>query len=449
MNLTDDFLKKIDALFAQKIPDQVYQRARIALLDYLAVSVAGTAGQKEHLDNYLRETDPEAGAIAAIGLEGKFVLKEAVFLNGLNAHALDLDDGVNEGIIHLGSPIFSVLLPLAQKYPVTLEKLLKAAIIGYETAFTVAASIQPRHKELGYHATGSCGVLGIALAVSYLLDFGAAERKNAFAAACVSAGAVLNVLDDGSELKPYNVAKAALQGLIACQMGKAGFAGPPDPLGGERGFLKMMTREEKTVLRQPLSGGRYAIEKTYTKPFAACRYCHPAIEAAIRIRRQYEIKPEAIDSVELRTYFWAVDRHDHTDIPGAASAKMSIPYGVALGLIKGKAGLNEYSEQYIADPAVQSLLSKITVVADPELTAIFPVKQAAVLNLRTKDGEQFTERIDEPKGEPENPLTAEEFEQRFIDLYAFAGRRETAARRVLDYVQTISGEQEFEYEQIS
>ena len=449
MNLTDDFLKRIEDLFAKEIPDRVYQRARIALLDYLAVSVAGTAGQADRLEKYLRETDPEAGSIAVIGMKRKFVLKEAVFLSGLNAHALDLDDGVNEGIIHLGSPLFSVLLPLAQRYPVTVEKFLKAAIIGYETAFTIARSIQPRHKELGYHATGTCGVLGIALAVSYMLDFNALERKNAFAVACVSAEAVLNVLDDGSELKPYNVAKASLLGLTACQMAKAGFNGPPDPLGGERGFLEMMTRDKKTVLSQPLSGGRYAIEKTYTKPFAACRYCHPAIEAAIRVRKLHQINPEEIDSVELRTYFWAVNKHDHIDIQGAASAKMSIPYGVALGLIEGKAGLKEYNEQYIADPAVQHLLSKITVIADPELTAVFPAKQVAILNLLTKAAKKFSERIDEPKGEPENPLTEEEFKQRFIDLYAYGGYTETTALGVLDYIQTVAPEQELKYEKFN
>ncbi len=112
MNLTDKFLNEIENLFAQTIPEHVYQRARMALQDYLAVTVAGTAAQAGQLDNYLRKTDPEKGPIRAVGLERSFSLKEAVFLNGLNAHALDLDDGVNEGIIHLGSPLFSVLLPL-------------------------------------------------------------------------------------------------------------------------------------------------------------------------------------------------------------------------------------------------------------------------------------------------------------------------------------------------
>lgn len=449
MNLTDKFLKEIENLFAKDIPEHVYQRARMALLDYLAVTVAGTAAQAEQLENYLRETDPENGAIGAIGLERSFSLKEAVFLNGLNAHALDLDDGVNKGIIHLGSPLFSVLLPLAQKYSVSVGKFFKAAIIGYETAFTVAISIQPRHKELGYHATGTCGVLGIALAVSYLLDFTGAERKNAFASACISATGVLNVIDDGSELKPYNVAKSALLGLIACQIAKAGFVGPPDPLGSERGFLKMMTRTDDTVLKQPLSGGRYAIERTYTKPFAACRYCHPAIEAAIKLKNRHVIKPAEIESVEVRTYFWAVNKHDHIDIPGTASAKMSIPYGVALGLIAGKAGLNEYSEKHIENPVVQSLLSKIAVISDAELTEIFPDKQVAIVDVLTRDGTRFSERIDQPKGEPGNPLTKEEFEQRFIEFYAYGGRTETAARRVLDYVQTMSPEQELNYEKFS
>lgn len=93
-------------------------------------------------------------------MKKKVGLKEATFLNGLNSRALDFDDGTNTGIIHLGSPIFSVLLPLAEKYHYSLDKVLKTAVIGYETSFTMAVSIQPLHKSLGYHATGTCGIFG-------------------------------------------------------------------------------------------------------------------------------------------------------------------------------------------------------------------------------------------------------------------------------------------------
>lgn len=443
MNLTDSFLNEIKTLYEAEISDHVFQHSKLALLDYLAVSIAGAKSQQDKLKTYIEVAEPEPGKFTVFGLDQKYNLKEAVFLNGLNAHALDLDDGVNEGIIHLGSPLFSVLLPLAQKYNVQSDKFFKAVIIGYETAFSVAVSIQPRHKELGYHATGTCGILGIALAVSYMLDFTEDERKNALATACVSATGVLNVLDDGSELKPYNVAKTALLGLISCQMALAGYKGPSDPIGSERGFLRMMTDKKNTVLRKPSSDGRYAVEKTYTKPYAACRYCHPAIDAAVRLSTKKDFDVAAIETVEVKTYYWAVDKHDHVEIPTVASAKMSIPYGVAIGFLKGKAGLAEYSEQYINEAGVRELLKKITVISDDELTDIFPEKTVAIVSVKLNDGSEFSEKIEQPKGEPENPLTQAEFEQRFVDLFIYGGKTEAEALSVLDYVRTLDAGVQF------
>ena len=88
------------------IPDDVMARARRSLLDYLAVTCAGAEFQKDKLEKYCAFARPEEGKFKAIGTGKNLVLKEAVFLNGLNAHALDFDDGTNSGIIHLGSPIF-------------------------------------------------------------------------------------------------------------------------------------------------------------------------------------------------------------------------------------------------------------------------------------------------------------------------------------------------------
>ena len=194
---------------------------------------------------------------------------------------LGFDDGTNSGIIHLGSPIFSLLIPLSQRYRVRVADLLKAAVLGYETSYTMAVSIQPGHKAMGYHATGTCGTLGAAVAAGYLLDF-EEERFQTFSAACMAASGMSKALDEGSELKPYNVAKTALLSLTALQMAKSGFQGPADPLGG-RGFLRMMTGKENIELKPLLLHGTYAVMKSYTKPDASCRYTHPAVEAAIRL----------------------------------------------------------------------------------------------------------------------------------------------------------------------
>ncbi len=417
MNQSIDFLKAIDGVWNQPVPETVMARARRSLLDYLAVTCAGARFQREKLDRYFAFAEPEQGAFRAIGTGRDLVLKEAVFLNGLNGHALDFDDGTNSGIIHLGSPIFSLLIPLCQRYGFSVDEMLRAAITGYEASYTMAVSIQPGHKAMGYHATGTCGTLGATLAAAYLLDFSEEERFQAFACACVAASGMLKVLDDGSELKPYNVAKTALLSLTALQLARSGFKGHSDPLGG-RGFLKMMTGKESVELQPVFLNGTYAIMKSYTKPYASCRYTHPAVEAAIHLRSR--VKPEDVESISIRTYDLAVSGHDHTEIPGSYSAKMSIPYATAAGLLFGKAGLQEFTEEAVQGAAVLDLTQKVKVSADAELSAVFPDVQAAVVTIRTKDG-TFTDRVDFPKGEPENPLDDREFRERYDGLMEYAG----------------------------
>lgn len=417
MNKSIEFLKMVDGVRNTPIPGAVMARARRSLQDYLAVTCAGAKFQQDKLERYYAFAQPEEGKFRAIGTGKDLALKEAVFLNGLNSHALDFDDGTNSGIIHLGSPIFSLLIPLSQRYGIGVDDMLKAAIVGYEASYTMAVSIQPGHKAMGYHATGTCGTLGATIAAGYMLGFSEEERFRAFAAACVAASGMLKVLDDGSELKPYNVAKTALLSLTALQLGKAGFQGHADPLGG-RGFFKMMTGREDVELKPVLLNGTYAIMKSYTKPYASCRYTHPAVEAAIHLRAG--VKPEDVEEIVIKTYDLAVPGHEHTDIPGSYSAKMSIPYATAAGLIYGRAGLQEFSEDAVRGEEILALTKKIHVEADSDLSAVFPGIQAAVVTVRTKDGE-YTDRVDYPKGEPENPLTDEEFRDRYDGLMEYAG----------------------------
>lgn len=433
-NITTEFLYEIGKVADNPIPIHVYDRAKQSLLDYLCVTIAGVHFQKEKIEKYLEFAEPESGKYTAIGLNKKFSLKETVFLNGLNGHALDFDDGTNSGIIHLGSPIFSLLLPLAEKYKISLDKLLRSAVIGYETSYTMAVSIQPGHKALGYHATGTCGVLGATIAASYMLDFTEEERFHAFATACVSATGMLKVLDDGSELKPYNVAKTALLALTSIQLAKAGFKGHPDPLGGNRGYFKMMTGRDDIELNPMLLNGTYAIQKTYTKPYASCRYTHPSVEAAIQLRNEYGLKAENVERIDIKTYSLAVSGHDHTDIPGPYSAKMSIPYSTAVGLIYGKAGLQEFSEEKVRDEIVLSLTNKINVVSDYELSNAFPGIQAAIMNIKTSDGKTVSARVDFPKGEPENPLSNEEFRNRYDGMMEYAGVVPNVSKEIFNIV---------------
>lgn len=431
MNVSRAYFDAIDEVAKQSIPQGVMDRARQSLLDYLAVTSAGAHFQGTKLAGYFDYAMPEPGVFKAIGTGKKLALKEAVFLNGLNAHALDYDDGTNSGIIHLGSPIFSLLIPLAQRYGKSVEQLLHAAVIGYEASYTMAVSIQPKHKALGFHATGTCGMLGATLAAAYMLGFSDEERYQAFAAACVSASGMLKVLDDGSELKPYNVAKTALLSLTSLQLAKAGFKGHEDPLGGYRGFLKMMAGDENVIVEPTMLNGTYAIMKSYTKPYASCRYTHPPVEATIHLRNQYGITPDIVKAIIVETYNLAVSGHDHAEVKGAYSAKMSTPYSTAVALAFGKAGLQEFEKDVLEDESIKALSKKVHVVSNEGLSNIFPEKQSAIVTIKTVAGD-YTERVDFPKGEPENPFTEAEFIERYESLMTYGGIKKEVYKSIYE-----------------
>lgn len=434
MNKTEAFINSIKAIENGELTDALRLRTKCALLDYIGVTLAGLKENREKVDVLSESFFDGEGQVYPIGINRAKSLNNAVFLNGLNGHALDFDDGTNAGIIHLGSPIFSVLLVLAQRYDFDGEALLKAAVLGYETSFTMAMTIQPTHKQRGYHATGTCGMLGIAMAVSKALSYTEEETYRAFSTAAVSATGTLKVLEDGSQLKPYNVAKAALLGLIATQMAKAGFEVADDSLSGVTGFLNQMYGSEDIQFVSPKLNGTYAIEKAYIKPYAACRYTHPSIDIAKELRATAELSAEDIESVQIKTYFLAVKKHDHTDIKGAASAKMSIPYNFAVTFITGKTGMDAFTNDCLDSQEVKNLTEKISVEADDEMTALFPEKTIATVVITTKDGRTFEGRSELPKGEPENPLTLEETIEKFKSLAVWGGKTEEQAEKIVKAV---------------
>ena len=186
----------------------------------------------------------------------------------------------------------------------------------------------------------------------------------------------------------------------------------------------MMTGKDEVELKPVLLNGTYAIMKSYIKPYASCRYTHPSVEAAIRMRSQ--VNPEDVECIDIKTYALAVFGHDHKEITGSYSAKMSIPYATAVGLIYGRAGLQEFSREVVNSEKVRSLTKKIDVKIDEELSLMFPQKQSAIVTIKTKNG-FFSERVDYPKGEPENPLTDEEFKMRYDGLMGYGGVKKSTS----------------------
>lgn len=401
--MTDLFISGLISLSTQCFSDVVSSRAKSVLLDYLGVVVGGK--------RYLEKNHPELIAIAPC----------EAFQNGFASHVLELDDGHRHGMIHLGASIVSAVLEVAKKEALKSEDVLRGIIIGYEVAVRCARAIQPGHKMRGYHVSGTCGTIGSAMGVAFACGYSKEQLKSILTCAVSSAAGVLEIQEQASELKPYNVGRAVMDGVLAAQIGKLAIPGPDDIIGGKRGFLAALTDTPHTEFLTDFTNDDYAIEGIYQKVHAACRHCHPAIDATIDMRNDLKLEPEQIDRIEVHTYKLAVGSHDHTDIRGISSAKLSTPFAVALAIVKGHAGYADYNVDNLNDYWIKNLTQKVSIVEDENLTAQSPAVRGARVTIYMKDGNEHEATCLYPKGEPENPLTQEDLEEKFRGLAMYGG----------------------------
>lgn len=404
----------VDYLFdkAATITDEIKAKAEACREDYLACTAAGAAKNRIHWERLLACT-PD-GPAELIGYGKKVDSKTAALINGFNAHALELDDGQRFAMIHLGASIISAIRAAADDLPIE-DKMFKIGIVmGYEAACRVAIAMQPSHKNRGYHTAGTCGTIGSAVGVAFALGMDKAQMKRVLTSAAGSAAGMLEIQEQKSELKPYNVGRAAMDGLTATYMGLTDYETPDDMFGGERGFFK--TFSDQWDLEKLVGPADYfEIERIYVKPYASCRHSHSAVEAAIKLYDNISIAD--IKAVEVRTYKLGVKGHDHTDIQGIASAKLSTPYAVAAGLLYGRADLSVFEP---LNEKIVNLAQKVKVIEDPDLTAESPKKRIAIVTVYFTNGTEQTARVDYAKGDPENPMTEEELAEKKRLLFAYS-----------------------------
>lgn len=409
-NIANTFILGIYSIALKNIGDGNIRLCRDSFLDYLSCWLGG-----RNLGWPARDSSMLMSSMA----------------KGYAAHVLELDDGHRRGAVHVGATVFSALMAVAEKERISYEDFLRGAIIGYEATVRLACAVQPGNKLRGYHATGTCGTVGAALGIAAALHYTEEQMNTTLAAAVTSAAGVLEMQEDDSDLKPYNVGRAAMDAVAAAYIGRTGLKGPKDALGGKRGFLKVMTDNPHTEYLTDFNGEKLCIQEIYQKIYAACRHAHPAIEAALALRNELQV--EDIESIQVYAYKLAVAGHDHTQILSVSSAKMSIPFSVAVALITGDAGLDAFTDETISDAAILALTKKVEVKEDKALTALVPAKRSSILTIRTKT-KAFTKQVDYPKGEPENPLSREELEEKFRTLAQYGGLTNEAINAVIQEV---------------
>ena len=409
-NLTEWF---VDYLFGKSavITKETEEKAAACKQDYMAVTAAGARKNESRWAEFLK-TVP-SGPAKLIGCDISTDERTAALINGFNAHSLELDDGQRFAMIHLGASVISAVHAAGDRFGFTEQAYRRGIIMGYEAACRVAIAMQPSHKKRGYHAAGTCGTIGSAVGVAFAMGLDKAQMKRVLTLAAGSSAGMLEIQEQGSEVKPYNVGRAAMDGLTAAYMGVTDYAVPDDMLGGERGFIRTFS-DAYDAEKLTEETGYFEIERIYVKPYASCRHSHSAVEAAIKLHAERDANDLALVLVE--TYKLGVQGHDHTDIQGIASAKLSTPYAVAAALLHGRADLTAFEP---LDPETVNLAQKVQVIENEALTKECPQKRIAIVTVTYQDGSRKVSRVDYAKGEPENPMTKAEMEEKERMLFAY------------------------------
>ena len=431
MNASQALLDHIDKLAKTKYLAEVVDQVRYCLIDYVGCVYAGSA---RSVYREVAQGLPE-GSARLLGLGKTANPLQACLVNGIFSHGEELDDGHRRAMMHLGAPIFSALLAAWDEAEVGgrlgEQRFIAAAVCGYQAAIILGQTLQPHHKLQGFHGTGTCGTIGAALAIGVLRGYTEKQMRATLALSATSGAGLLGVLDDGSQMKPYNVGRAAMDAYAAAQFGAAEPEPPEDILGGKRGFLRVFSGDAQEPQLLLPSEGEYLIQGVFRKPYAACRHCHAAIDAARAIAREPRFSADSVKSISIRTYDLGVFGHDCQRPANGSAAKMSTPFCVAAALLGYPLLPSTFTDERCVDEKLVRLAQTVAVVPDLLVTSWLPDRRGCIMRVEQTDGVVFEQTVEYAKGEPENPLTADELEQKFLTLCASSALPKEAAQGFL------------------
>jgi 2-methylcitrate dehydratase PrpD len=433
-----------------RVPRAARARTAELVLDLLGVAVRGSVAASSRAVHAVVASQPR-GNVTVLGaaipsVRGatphpmRSTAPWAAMANGASAHATEMDDVTTESSLHPGAAVIPAALAVAQERGCTGRAALEAIVAGYEVTIRIGNALGAASAyERGFHPTGVAGVFGAAVAAGKLLGLDAAGLGNAMGIAGTMASGSLAYLDDGAWTKRLNPAWAAHGGIVAAQLAATGFTGP-------RSAIEVALRGYTDAPRPSRVLDGLAIEdlqvmRVSIKPYGCCRYAHGLIDAALALRAE-GLRPADVASMRLGVLSggWALiaDPPERVRDPrNVVDAQFSAPYAAAAALVRGRAGLAEFSDETMRDEQIRSLLPKMECYRDDDLDAAYPRQWPAAVEVRTNDGRVLRRRVAHALGEPENPVPRDALVERFVEMVA-----RPSARQVADRILTLEAERD-------
>lgn len=413
---TNALLDMAEGLQDIALPDAVIHAATRHLLDTTGAILAGLRQDVSAAMMQVLAPSHVATGLSVPGSSLRLPPDAFALLTGTAGHGIELDDGYRQGTVHPGVAVVPALLAATQIRPVRGDDLLRALVIGYEAVCALAQAMHPGTRRQGFHPTSVAGPMGAAMAVGHILGLDRSQMQNALGIAASGAGGLFAFLSGGGDVKRLHGGQAARAGLLAAQLAQAGVTAPVGIIGAYSGFAQAFAAVppgSDLALHLPPKAG-FRMLDCYIKPYACCRHLQPALEAVIDLCTQHCLTLGDIHEVSIETYSIAA-HHAGLGWGDFASAQLSFPYVMALGLVHRRADLDLFGDIARRDSAIADVTRRIRVSASPRMDALYPRHRPARVTLKTPAGEVTCERM-EATGCQEMPLSDDLLQHKFHGL---------------------------------
>ena len=404
--------------YQQLSPEAVYQAKRF-LLDSIGCALGGYLQHDVKIALQVLDEIAGRGPATVIGTGKRIDAVSASLANALMIRCMDYNDIYwNQDPSH-PSDIFPAALACCERAKSDGRELIVGLVLGHEFEMRFCETAFPGIRERGWHhATLTAFVSPIV--AGRALHLGWEQIRHAVGISA-SRHATLGAVTAGKLTMMKNTVDpmATQSGVLAALMAEKGYTGPEHVVEGKEGLTHCFGPAWKLNLLTDGLGDWWRITQCGMKAFPTEALTHTPISAVLDIVKSNDLKPEQVEKVRIRSLARAADilsDPSKYDPQSKETADHSLPYVIAAALAERQVTPVQFEMRKIMDPTIRAQLRKVEVVADPEIEKVFPALQRVIVNLTTTDGRAFTKQLDYPKGDPRNPLSDAEVEEKFAAL---------------------------------
>jgi len=398
--VTQALAAAIAAFRLDDLPPAVLHEAKRTLFNVLAVAVG--ANRNPGVDIILRVARETGGTPVApiVGRSERAAPTFAALANGFAAHVDDYDDTHLLTVIHPGASIAATLLALAPAAAPSGQAAMRAFVLGCEIQLRLGVAISPEHYDDGWHITGTCGVVGAAVAAGALLELDAPRIAAAIGIATATTLGQREAF--GRMAKAFHAGKAAANGIAAARLAAQGLTAPADALEATGGFADALATSHRIGALDVDLHQAFELAKNTYKPYPCGIVAHPSIDAAVALAGRIGVL-DRVAEIVARVHPLVPELMGNATPADGLQARFSAVHGIAMGLRDGRVGLPQYADDVVTAADVVALRARVRLAPDERIA-----RDEARLSVRLADDTWLEEHVAHARGSLERPLTDKE-----------------------------------------